>query len=304
MAKAKLTVAQTAPALLQKSLQLLSVFLLLAIVTPAYPTQLNAQERQEWEQLIQRFNEPRSVRLLSNQRWGQIYGGGLRIGEEMRNLFTLLDPRDGRRPAINTKEFKNRIAAFLNSDNDDEAKFAATLLGIAGDLSFAPQIAKLLDKHASAAFALSLMPAKDYVPRVALMLKSENDYERAWALKALGQYQAKEYAKDIAELLDKDETNRIDALLTLGIMRAKEYQQQVARHLRDADEDVRECAAITLVLMDADRYANKIVPVVQRLYRENTFLERYELHEFKSRFRNSFERMKRSSILQRSGRTP
>jgi hypothetical protein len=105
-------------------------------------------------------------------------------------------------------------------------------------------------------------------------------------------------------LLDKDETNRIDALLTLGIMRAQEYQQQVARHLKDADEDVRVCAAIALVLMDADRYANRIVPVVQRLYRENTFLEQYELHEFRSRFRNSFERMKRSSTLQRSGRIP
>jgi hypothetical protein len=88
-------------------------------------------------------------------------------------------------------------------------------------------------------------------------------------------------------------------------MRAKEYQQQVARYLKDTDDDVRVCAVIALVLMDADRYANRIVPTVQRLYRkENTFLEYYELHEFKSRFRNSFERMKRSSTLQRSGRIP
>src|SRR4029079_11047648 len=128
--------------------------------------------------------------------------------------------------------------------------------------------------------ALSLMPAKDYMPRVAVMLESENDYDRVWALKALAEFQAKAYAKDVAQLLDKDETLRTDALLTLGIMRAQEYQQQVAKYLKDGDEDVRECAAITLVLMDADRYANRIVPTVQRLYRENTFLERYELHEF------------------------
>ena len=293
MATAKLKVAQTA-------LVLLTIF---TSVYPSNSTQLNAQERQEWEQLIQRFSEPRSVRMLSKQLWGQIHGGGLQIGEEMRNLLALLDPHDGRRPAINTKEFKNRIAAYLNSDNDDEAVFAATLLSVAGDLSFAPQIAKLLDKHASVAFALSFMQAKDYVPRVALMLKSESDYERVWALKALGEFQAKEYAKDVAKLLD-NETLRTDALLTLGIMRAKEYQQQVARYLRDGDEDVRECAVITLVLMDADRYANMIIPVVQRLYRENTFLERHELHEFRRRFRNSFERMKTSNTLQRSGRTP
>jgi hypothetical protein len=294
VATAKLKVAQTA-------------LVLLFIFTSVYPfnsTQLNAQERQEWEQLVERFHEPRSVRLLSMQLWGQIHGGGLQIGEEMRNLCTLLDPHDGRRPAINTKEFKNRIAAYLNSDNDDEAVFAATLLSVAGDLSFAPQIAKLLDKHASVAFALSFMQAKDYVPRVALMLKGESDYERVWALRALAQFEAKEYAKDVAELLDKDETNRSDALLTLGIMRAKEYQQQVAGYLRDGDEDVRECAAITLVLMGADRYAKRIIPVIRRLYRENTFLERYELHEFRTRFRNSFERMKRRNTLQRSGRTP
>jgi len=247
VAPAKLKVAQAA-------LVLLTIF---PSVYPFNSTHLSVQERQEWERLIQRFNELRSARLLSNQLWGKIHGGGLRIGEEMRNLLTLLDPHSGRRPAISTREFKNRIAAFLNSNNDDEVVFAATLLGIAGDQSFAPQIANLLDKHASAAFALSLMEAKEYVPRVALMLNSENDYDRAWAIKALRQFQAKEYANDIAELLDKDETNRIDALITLGIMRAKEYQQKVARYLKDADEDVRVCAVIALVLMDADRYRSE-----------------------------------------------
>ena len=201
MAIANLKVAQAA-------------LVLLTIFTSVYPfnsTQLSVQERQEGERLIKRFNEPRSVRLLGQQLWGEIHGGGLKISEEMRNLLILIDLTSGRRPAINTREFKNRIASFLDSDNDDDAAFAATLLGIAGDLSYAPQIAKLLDKRdppadasgfvmpigsrASAAFALSLMGAKEYVPKVALMLKSKNDYDRAWAVRALRQFRLRNMRK-------------------------------------------------------------------------------------------------------------
>jgi HEAT repeat protein len=198
---AKLKVAQAA-------------LVLLTIFTSVYPfssTQLSVQERQEWERLIKRFTEPHSVRLLATQLWGEIHGGGLQISEEMRNLLTLLDLTSGRRPAINTREFKNRIASFLNSDNDDDATFAATLLGVAGDLSYAAQVAKLLDKpdppadakgfvpaiasRASAAYALSLMGAKEYVPKVRLMLKSKNDYDRAWAVRALRQFRQRNTRK-------------------------------------------------------------------------------------------------------------
>lgn len=340
------------------SRKLLALIALLAIVTttvyPFHSTQLNEQERQEWEELIQRFREPRAARLLIGPLVGGIHGGGLKVDEEMMNLVTLLYGRSGRQPAINTREFKNRIATFLNSDNDDNATCAAIMLGITGDLSFAPQIATLLDKRdqpadadgnfsrTSAAFALSLMGAKDYVPKVALMLKSKHARDRAGAATALGQFHAKEYAKDVARLLgdeflkadaakalaimgaseytdqiarllnDKDETNRIAALIALGIMRANKYQQQVARHLKDADDFVRLCAAVALVLMDADRYAKTIIPKVERLYRENNLLLEQEFHPFvvdelqqiDRRFRSSFERMKKGSTLQRSGRIP
>lgn len=386
--------------------------MLLAIVIPVHPfnaTQLSAQEKQEWEQLIQRFNEPRTVRLLAGRLWSLTHGGDSKKVEEILNLLLVLDPKSGRRPAINTREFKNRIASFLDSDDDHVAGFAATLLGILGDLSFAPRIAKLLDKQdppddpekfvppitsrASAAFALSLLEARDYVPKVALMLKGKNDYDRAGAANALGQFKAKEYAKDVAELLkpesglrpgaessiyalmemgvgaayaaefvkvmhddlgdttetaafalaklgskehakeiarllskeyrkadaalalaimgatehtdqiarllnDRDSLTRVAALNALGILRATKYQLQVARHLKDPESFVPIHAA--LVLMDADRYANRIIPMVEHLYRENLslidpqpFVEE-ELQQINNRFRSSFERMKNS----------
>ena len=415
MAKAKSKVAQTTSALPQKILrlrQLLSVIVLLAIVAPVYPfnpTQLNEQERQEWEQLIQRFDQPQIYSLLAGRIWSLTHAGDSKKVQEILHLFTAIDRTSGRRPAITTREYKNRIAAFLESDDDQVAGFAATLLAVIGDLSFAPQIAKLLDKkdppedperyvheitsRASAAHALSLMGAREYAPKVALMLKSKNDYDRAGAATALGQFKAKEYAKDIAELLkpesgmmsgvessihalmemgagaeyaaefvsvirrdsdgdmaetavfalvklgdrqhakeiarllsdeyrkadvavalaimgateytdqiaallkDKDSSVREAALNALGIMRATKYQREVARHLKDPDVDLN--AAFALVLLDADRYAKRIIPKVDHLYRGNLnlvdplpFVDE-ELQQINNRFRASFQRMKK-----------
>lgn len=376
-------------------------------------TQQSSQDRQEWDELIKRFNDPRTAGLLIRQIWGAVHGKNSKKEEELINLLTLLDPKSARQPALSAREFKNRIASFLDSDDDEAAGMAATLLGVTGDLSFAPEIAKLLDKkdppadangfvqttgaRATAAFALALMPAKDYVPKVALMLKSKNEYDRAGAARALGQFKATEYAKDVAELLkpenvtllgvespiaalmdmgvgaeyaaefarivrenddqgltetaayalaklrarqhakdvarlldqkyrkahaakalaimgateyeaqiarlldDNDSLNRIAALTALGIMRSNKYQLQIARHLRDPDEVVRIYAAFVLVLLDADQYAKRIIPLVERQYRENVFLLEGEFHPFvedeleeiSNRFRASFERMKR-----------
>ena len=414
MAKAKLKVAQTTSALPHKFLrlqQLLAVIVLLTIATPVYPfnpTQLNEQERQEWEQLIQRFNQPRTFNLLAGKMWSLTHGGDSKKVQEILHLFSAIDQTSGRRPAITTREYKNRIAAFLESDDDQVAGFAATLLAITGDLSFATQIARLLDKkdppedperyvhdltsRASAAYALSLMGAKEYVPKVALMLKSKNDYDRAGAATALGEFKAREYAKDIAALLkpesgmlsgvespihalmemgagaeyaaefvsvirrnrngdmtetavfalvklgdrqhakeiarllsdeyrkadaavalaimgateytdqiatllkDRNSSTRMAALDALGIMRAKKYEQQIARHLKDPEVELN--AAFALVLMDADRYAKRIIPTVDHLYRGNLnlidpqpFVEE-ELQQINNRFRTSFLRMK------------
>lgn len=407
---ARVKVAQTASAL---PLKFLTAFALLASVTSVYPfnnaTQLNTQEQQEWDEVIKRFNEPRSINLQTGQMWSLTHGGDSKKVQEILNFLTILDQRSGRRPGITVREFKNRIAAFLDSDDDQVAGFAATLLAITGDPSFAPQIAKLLDKQdppadpervvhdltsrASAAYALSLLGAKEYVPRIALMLKSKNHYDRAGAANALGEFKATEYANDIAELLkpesgmlasnespiyalmemgvgakyapefariirdardedlsetavyaivklgskehaneiarllndeyrkadaavalaimgateytdqiarllsDKDSLTRMAALNALGILRATRYERQIARLLNDAD--VRLNAAFALVLMDADRYAKKIIPMVEHLYRENLnlvdpqpFVDD-ELEQINNRFRTSFQRMKK-----------
>lgn len=391
--------------------RLLSVVALLALVISVCPysyAQLNVQQRLEWEELIKRFQAPGTFNLLTGQMWALTHGGDSKKTEEILNLLSVLDTTSGRRPAITTREYKNRIAAFLESDDDLVAGFAATLLAITGDLSFAPQIAKLLDtkdpervvhditSRGSAAFALSLLEARDYIPKVALLLKSKNDYDRAGAARALARFRATEYAKDIAELLkpesgmlansdapiyalmemgvgatyaaefarvvrdnrdeemtamyalaklrareyakdlvpllvdtlrkadatnalammgateyadqiarllnDKDSSNRSAALTALGILGAKKYQQQIAIHLRDA-EDVRSSAAFALVLLDADRYATRIIRIIEPPDGVGiVLLQDFEFHplvaddllEINSRFKTSFARMKRS----------
>ena len=265
--------------------------MLLAIATPVYPfnpTQLSAQEKQEWEQLIQRFNEPRTVRLLAGRLWSLTHGGDSKKVEEILNLLTVLDPKSARRPAINTKEFKNTIASFLDSDDDHVAGFAATLLGVLGDLSFAPRIAKLLDKkdppddpekfvppitsRASAAFALSLMEARDYVQKVALMLKSKNDYDRAGAAIALGQFKAREYAKDVAELLKSESgmssgaESAIYALMEMGA--GAEYAAQFVSVMRDDHGDTTETAVFALVKLGDKQHAKEIAQLLSQEYRK------------------------------------
>ena len=270
--------------------KLLAVFALLAIVTPVYafnPTQLNEQERQEWEQLIQRFNQPRTFDLLAGRMWSLTHGGDSKKVQEILNLFMVLDPRSGRRPAITAREFKNRIAAFLESDDDHVAGFAATLLAVTGDLSFAPQIAKLLDKkdppeeperfvhditsRGSAAYALSLLGAREYVPKVALMLKSKNDYDRAGAASALAEFKATEYANDIAELLKPEsgmlasDDSPIHALMEMGV--GAKYAPEFARIIHENRHgELTQTAVFALVKLGSKEHANEIARLLVDTY--------------------------------------
>jgi HEAT repeat protein len=267
-----------------------ALFVLLAIITPVYPfnlAQLNAQEREEWEQLIKRFNEPRTFNLLTGKMWSLTHGGDVKKVEEILNLLTVLDPTSGRRPAITTKEFKNRIAAFLESDDDQVASFAATLLAIMGDLSYAPLIAKLLDKQdpptdperfvhditsrGAAAYALSVLGAREYVPKVALMLKSKNDYDRAGATSALAEFKATEYADDIAELLKSEsgmlvrDDSPIYALMEMGV--GAKYAAEFVRIVHDnPDRDVTQTAVFALAKLGGKEHAKEIARLLVDTY--------------------------------------
>jgi len=77
-------------------------------------------------------------------------------------------------------------------DNDQAIRaFAATMLGISGDQSYSPLLAKLLVRkeqnaddliydRGRAALALGLLQAKEYGKDLVTMLSSANEYDRFW----------------------------------------------------------------------------------------------------------------------------
>ena len=101
------------------------------------------------KQLALRFQNPRSINLITSEMWALTHAGSLKneVDESMELLVIFLDKASKNEDAGSAKEFKSKMAAFLNSKDDIVAGFAATVLGISGDLSYAPLIAKLLDKE-------------------------------------------------------------------------------------------------------------------------------------------------------------
>jgi HEAT repeat protein len=274
--------------------------------------QKQAEARQEVEQLALRFQNPQSINLITSQMWALTHAGRLKneVDESMELLASFLDKASKNEDAGSAKEFKSKMAAFLNSKDDIVAGFAASVLGISGDLSYAPRIAKLLDKEeppddqtqpitsrGRAAVALSLMGAREYIPKLVLMLKSRNDYDRRGAAVALGQLHAKEYANEVASLLRPENRGlRVDdspiyALMEMGVgpahaadfarvlhnnfdpettkaaafalakLGAKEYKQDIAKLL--GHEFLKGDAAKVLALMGATEYVEQIASLLK-----------------------------------------
>jgi hypothetical protein len=131
------------------------------------------------------------------------------------------------------KALKDKLAGWLNDDDQAIRAFAAVLLGVSGDEAYAPQLATLLKERkykaddllhydrGRAAMALGLVGAKEYAPNLVNLLNSSNKYDRSGAAYGLGFLGAKEQAKAVAKLLDdKDEDVREAAKESLEIMGA------------------------------------------------------------------------------------
>lgn len=133
------------------------------------------------------------------------------------------------------KGFKDKLAEWLNDDDQAIRAYAAVMLGISGDHAYASQLANLLkprrDKRVDglqyergrAAIAIGLVGGKEYAPRLAALLKSLNDYDRAGAAYGLGFLGAKDQANAIAKLLDdQDEGVREAAKESLEMLGASD----------------------------------------------------------------------------------
>lgn len=133
------------------------------------------------------------------------------------------------------KAFKDKLSGWLNDDDQAIRSFAAVMLGISGDRSYAPQLATLLKERkykdddlihydrGRAAMALGLVGAREYLPNLVTLLKSSNEYDRAGAAYGLGFLKAKDQARAVATLVnDEDESVREAARESLEMMGAAE----------------------------------------------------------------------------------
>ena len=111
------------------------------------------------------------------------------------------------------------------------------------------------------------MGAREYIPKLVLMLKSQNDYDRMGAAIALGQFQAKEHANKVASLLRRENPGlRVDdspiyALMEMGVGPA--YAADFARVLHNNfDTEITKTAAFALAKLGAKEYKKDIAKLL------------------------------------------
>ncbi|MGH9971772.1 MAG: HEAT repeat domain-containing protein [Pyrinomonadaceae bacterium] len=185
--------------------------------------------------------------------------------------------------------FKEKFANLIRSKDDTVSGFAATVLAIAGDLNYAPQIAALLEKNEKAstdedsyptitargraATALGLLGAKEFKQKIVPLLHSKNRYDRAGAAIALGYLGAREHAKDIVNLLLSkefsfpDDDSPIYSLVQMGV--AADYKKEIAQVLNeDFRSDTSKTAAYVLAHLRAKEYAKEIAKLLTKEFRK------------------------------------
>ena len=158
--------------------------------------------------------------------------------------------------AIGAKEHAKDIAVLL-TDKDPWVIYAALqALARLEAKTYEKDISRLL-KHGDpfvrlgAVYALGALKATAHTKDIAALLEDPGVFQswtmtmpvKAAAAQTLGQFQAREYAGQIAELLkDKDPQVKGYAIQTLVELDAKEYQKGIGLLLQDKDEGVRDLA--------------------------------------------------------------
>lgn len=277
---------------------LLTVFIF-AFVTSAeaqIPSQKSSSEQSnEVDNLIARFNKPEHINLLQGILWTVTHDY-----EDFKQMQEVLTTFQGYFEAIEkhkmgetaslkklggVKAFKDKLAEWLNDDDQAIRTFAATILGIIGDKAYAPKIANLLKERnykekdsifydrGRAAMSLGMMGAKEYLPEIVPLLKSKNEYDRAGAIQALEYFGAKEFSKEIAGLLTNkdfqfdDDPSPIFFLVEMGT--AQEYQKELVQvMLSEFNKEKSEAAMFALVKLNAKEHTKDIAKLLAKEFRK------------------------------------
>ena len=197
-------------------------------------------EQYQVAQFSQRLKNKRLRNILDGAFWtfAHDYAEYKHMDETMKTIGDFLEAiakyENGDRAPLEQlggiKAFKEKLAYWLNDDDQAIRAFAATLMGVIGDKAYAPQLANLLKdkKYAAehlgyergrAAMSLGLVGAKEYAPSLVSLLVSSNPYDRSGAAYGLGFLGEKGQARAVAKLLhDRNEAVREAARESLKMM--------------------------------------------------------------------------------------
>lgn len=206
-------------------------------------------------------------------------------------FFTAVESKDEAkiREMGGVKAFKEKIAEFLKSEDDAVKGFAATVLGITGDTAYAPVLAALIEERdepstdpsrpsaityrGRAAMALGILGAKEYTAKIALLLKSQNNYDRTGAVNGLSHLNAKEYAKDVVALLTNKDFHHIDDVSPIYFLietgTAKDYKKElVDTMLAEFGIETIKTATYAFVKLDSKENAKDIAKLLDKKFRK------------------------------------
>jgi HEAT repeat protein len=189
------------------------------------------------------------------------------------------------------KGFKDKFASFLESKDGAVKGFAAAILGIVGDRSYAPRLATLVnerdpsftDRYATrptiyrgrAAMALATLNATEYKPDIAKLLASANYLDRSGAVSALAEMKAVEYTSDIAGLLSKNELGHENDPSPIYFLvetnQAKNFKPQLVRTmLSRSSGNAGRAAAYALAAVGAKEHARDVATLLTDEFRMGT----------------------------------
>lgn len=260
-------------------------------------TDAAAEESRELERLNRQL--AKNYKYLSGTMWTltHAYEDKKAMAELMQlfvDFFTAVEKKDeaALKKIGGVKGFKQKLAAFLNHRDGTVSGSAAMFLGIMGDERDVPAIAALLKEsprakleneeerspsiaRGRAAIALAILEAREHIPELVKLMRSDNAYDRSGAVSALALLNAGSEVKHIATLLEAEHTNpdvlservrvaAIDALVSLG---AKEYTPLIAKEMfAEYGSDVRKAAIYGVAKLGGRPYAGEIAKLLNERF--------------------------------------
>ena len=272
---------------------LIGAILLISSESILWAQPVGEQETAEVERIFARLQDPKNANVLSGAMWTVThdYKDFKHMKETVDGVFGFIDAitkhRAGEKEPLQKlgglQNFKKKLADMLGDSDQAIRAFGAMLIGITGDQSFVPALGKLLERpgderdliaydRGRAAMALGMIDARQYKSKIAVLLKSTNEFDRAGAITALGHFGATEYAKDIAGLLVRpsgvdDDPSPVYFLVDAGV--ARNYKPQLLKAMSDRFRTETATAAMyALVAVDAKEHAKDIARLLADEFRK------------------------------------